>query len=325
MGTPIIYLGTVGQGVWKSLDGGNTWNRTANGLFAESDIRAIAVRPDNPATLFAGTEAGLYRSDDAAESWSKVDLPVNDRQIWAIAIDSSTADIIFVGTCPSDLFKSEDGGESWHKLEVELAEECAGGAIIPRVTSIEIDPDDSNTVYAGIEIDGFRHSTDGGKTWTTINDGLSSLDIHGITVVPGQPKTIVVATNNDICICQDLQTWQPLEVKQHYPWSYARAAEYIKSSTDGDDRIFIGAGNGPPGNQGGIFVTTDFGQSWTRADLGMTANSTIWNFARNNAVDGWFMAYSVSGQLFRSTDNGSSWEKLGREFGEVRGMAIVPN
>merc|ERR1712000_367145 len=82
-------------------------------------IRAIVVRPDNPATLFAGTEAGLYRSDDAAESWSKVDLPVDDRQIWAIAIDPSTADIIFVGTCPSDLFKSEDGGESWHKLEGE--------------------------------------------------------------------------------------------------------------------------------------------------------------------------------------------------------------
>merc|ERR1712202_8079 len=101
------------------MGGGNTWNRTANGLFAESDIRAIAVRPDNPATLFAGTEAGLYRSDDAAESWSKVDLPVNDRQIWAIAIDPSTADIIFVGTCPKkkeETIKKKEEGETESRL-----------------------------------------------------------------------------------------------------------------------------------------------------------------------------------------------------------------
>ena len=56
MENPVVYLGTIGQGIWKSTDGGGTWNRQANGLFAEADIRAIAVRPDNTNILFAGTE-----------------------------------------------------------------------------------------------------------------------------------------------------------------------------------------------------------------------------------------------------------------------------
>ena len=324
MENPVVYLGTIGQGIWKSTDGGDTWNRQANGLFAEADIRAIAVRPDNTNILFAGTEKGLYRSDSAGQSWYQVDSPMNDHQIWSMAIDPSNPDTLYVGTCPSDLFKSDDNGENWHKLSVELADECAGGAIVPRVTTIKIDPDDVNTIYAGIEIDGFRHSTDGGKTWATINEGLSSLDIHGIAVIPGSPKTLVVATNNDVCITQDLKTWLPLSVKDHYPWPYARAADYIQSSVNDEGRLFIGAGNGPPGNQGGIFISSDNCKSWTRADLGHTVNSTIWNFAYRKSVPGWVMAYSISGQLFRSTDNGDSWEKLDREFGEVRGLEIVP-
>ena len=88
--------------------------------------------------------------------------------------------------------------------------------------------------------------------------------------------------------------------------------------------VFIGAGNGPPGNQGGIFISSDNCKSWTRADLGHTVNSTIWNFAYRKSVPGWIIAYSISGQLFRSADNGDSWEKLDREFGEVRGLEIVP-
>ena len=324
MANPVAYLGTIGQGVWKSTDGGDTWNRLANGLFAEADIRAIAVRPDNTNILFAGTEKGLYHSDSAGQTWSQVDSPMNDLQIWSIAINPSNPDIIYVGTCPSDLFKSDDNGKTWCKLDVELADECAGGAIIPRVTTIKIDSEDTNSIYAGIEIDGFRHSTDGGETWTTINDGLRSLDIHGIAIMPGQPKTLVVATNNDVCITRDLKTWHPLSVKDHYPWPYARAADYIESSVNhGEGRIFIGAGNGPPGSQGGIFVSSDGCESWIRADLGLTANSTIWNFAYTTSVPGWIMAYSVSGQLFRSTDDGVSWQKLDREFGEIRGLEIV--
>ncbi len=315
---PTVYVGTVGQSVWRSADGGESWKKTTKGMFSESDIRVIAVDPNDTSILFAGTEAGLYRSKNGGDEWDRLESGLNDRQIWSMAIDPQNSNTIYVGTCPSAFFRSDDGGDSWKQLTVELAEDC--GSIIPRVTTMIIDPEDSQTVYAGIEIDGMRVSRDGGETWEVGNEGLSSLDVHGLTVVPGETKTLVAATNNDVCITTDLVNWTPLQVRDHFPWPYCRSALYLSASSN---RVYVGAGNGPPGDQGGLFYTSDLGETWERADFGGNSNSTIWAVVHNPAVSDWIIAYSVSGQIYRSTDNGKSWEKLAREFGEVRAVAIV--
>ena len=317
---PTLYVGTIGQSVWRSKDGGESWQRASGGLFIESDIRAIAVRPDNAAVLFAGTEAGLYRSTDRGDSWARLDSPLNGLQIWALAIDGENPDIMFAGTCPSGLYRSQDGGDTWHKLTVELAAECPGVPIIPRVTTILIDPEDHQTVYVGIEIDGMRISRDGGETWASGNAGLSSQDIHGLAVVPGTPPTLVAATNNDVCVTTDMRHWTPLNVRAHYPWPYCRGVVHLPN---GDGRVWVGAGNGPPGDQGGLFYSNDLGKSWQRADLGGDANSTIWSFAHSPAFPDWLLVYSVAGQIYRSTDCGHTWTKLSREFGEVRAVALA--
>ena len=317
---PTVYVGTVGQSVWRSEDGGESWKKTSKGMFSESDIRAIAVDPNDTSILFAGTEAGIYRSKNGGDDWEKIDSAMNQRQIWSMAIDPHNSNTIYAGTCPSAFFRSDDGGDSWKQLSVELAEDC--GSIIPRVTTMIIDPEDSQTVYAGIEIDGMRFSRDGGETWTAGNEGLSSLDVHGLTVVPGDTKTLVAATNNDVCVTTDLVHWTPLNVRENFPWPYCRGVLYVSTSSN---RVYVGAGNGPPGDEGGLFYTSDLGETWERADFGGNTNSTVWNVVHNPAVSDWIMVYSVSGQVFRSTDNGESWSKLAREFGEVRALAIVPS
>jgi len=318
---PTLYAGTIGQSVWRSTDNGDTWSRASNGLFPEADVRAIAVNPSNPDTLYAGTENGIFRTNTAAEKWHHLPSPMDGREVWAIAMDAGTPDTLYAGTCPSALFKSTDGGETWKQLNADLAQECEGVPIIPRVTTIVIDAEDTQTIYAGIEIDGMHLSTDGGETWTERSEGLSSLDIHGLCVVPGAPKVIIAATNNDVCVTTDLGThWVPLNVREHYPWPYCRAAFFLNGAAG---RVFIGAGNGPPGDQGGIFSTRDNGKTWTRADIGRTANSTIWCFAHNPNVNDFLIACSVSGQLYRSTDAGDSWTKLEHEFGEVRALAVA--
>ncbi len=322
MATPTFYAGTVGQSVWRSKDGGDSWTRASTGMFPEADIRALAANPNDSSVLFAGTEAGIFRTQNGGDNWEQINSSMDNLQIWAIAINPNNPDILYAGTCPSALFKSTDGGDTWKQLDVELAEECEGVPIIPRVTSISIDPEDDQTVYAGIEIDGLRLSTDGGETWVERSEGLSSLDIHGLTVVPGDPKALVAATNNDVCVTTDMSEWTPLSVGEGFPWPYCRAAMYVPMN--GAGRVYIGAGNGPPGDQGGLFYTDNLGKSWERADLGLTANSTIWCLARQPAVPGWLFACSVNGQLFRSTDDGASWSKLTHEFGEVRALSIVP-
>lgn len=318
---PTIYAGTVGQSVWRSKDGGNSWGRASAGIFMESEVRALAVNPTDAAILFAGTDAGVFRTENGGDGWEHLDSPMNNMQTWSLSISPKHPDTIYAGTCPSSLFKSTDGGRHWETLNVELAEECAGVPITPRVTSLVIDPEDDQTIYAGVEIDGMRISTDGGDTWATRSEGLSSLDIHGLAVVPGDPKTLVATTNNDVCITTDMTHWTPLSVKDHFPWPYCRGAMYLQGDSG---RVLVGAGNGPPGDEGGIFYTSDLGKSWGRADLGMTANSTIWHLTQHPDVPGWIFACSVSGQLFRSSDSGRSWSKLEHEFGEVRVLAMTP-
>lgn len=322
-----LYAGTIGQSVWRSTDIGKTWHRVSNGMFPEADIRAIVVDPSDSNVLYAGTEKGVVKTTDGGNNWAQLPSEMDSREVWSLAIHPTEPDILFAGTCPSAFFKTTDAGKTWKKLDAELADECEGVPIIPRVTTIIIDPEDHDTVYAGIEIDGMRLSTDGGETWHNRSEGLSSQDIHGLTVVPGEQKTLVAATNNDVCITTDMHHWTPLKVREHFPWPYCRAAFYLNG---GSAKVFIGAGNGPPGDQGGIFYMQDAAAAsdadairWDRSDIGMTSNSTIWCFGSNPSVDGLLIACSVSGQLFLSEDNGASWTKLAHEFGEVRALAVA--
>lgn len=322
-----LYAGTIGQSVWRSTDIGKTWHRVSNGMFPEADIRAIVVDPSDSNVLYAGTEKGIVKTTDGGNNWAQLPSEMDSREVWALAIHPTEPDILFAGTCPSAFYKTTDAGKTWKQLDAELADECEGVPIIPRVTTIIIDPEDHDTVYAGIEIDGMRLSTDGGETWHNRSEGLSSQDIHGLTVVPGEQKTLVAATNNDVCITTDMHQWTPLKVRDHFPWPYCRAAFYLNGDSA---KVFIGAGNGPPGDQGGIFYMRDATNAsdaetirWDRSDIGMTSNSTIWCFGYNPSVDGLLIACSVSGQLFLSEDNGNSWTKLAHEFGEVRALAVA--
>ena len=82
-----ICVGTLGQGIWRSGDSGETWTRVRQGLYSESAVRALAVHPREPQVIYAGTESGIYRSKDGGASWERLDSPMNTLPIWALAID----------------------------------------------------------------------------------------------------------------------------------------------------------------------------------------------------------------------------------------------
>jgi photosystem II stability/assembly factor-like uncharacterized protein len=104
----------VGEGLWRSLDGGTTFTRTCDGMFVECHVRALTAHPHDPGTIYLGSELGLFRSMDGADSWSCVESPLNGLQIWSILLLPHWPDVMLVGTCPSRLFRSEDGGHSWN-------------------------------------------------------------------------------------------------------------------------------------------------------------------------------------------------------------------
>ena len=318
-----LYVGTIGEGLFRSTDGGASFRRACEGMFVECHVRALAVHPRDPRLLYLGSEQGLFRSADGADSWSRVESPVNGLQVWSILLLPHAPDVILVGTCPSRLFRSTDGGRTWEEPPVRIEQHCPR-IMHTRVTTLLADPTRPGTIWAGIEIDGLRVSHDEGRTWQEIGKGLSSLDIHSMVLVPGngRPKRLLASTNNDLNLSVDEgPTWQPLKVGRSLPWSYCRG---LTQQYGRPEVLLLGNGDTAPGEVGVIARSTDGGDTWQVAKMPGRANSTIWNFAVHPADPNLIYASSVAGQVYRSTDGGASWEKLPREFGEIRALAWAP-
>ena len=315
-----ILVGTTGAGLFHSADSGENWRRIGSPFPGESQIRALAVDPKNSNVVYAGADNGIYRSEDSGMNWAKLDSPMDGLKIWAIAINPSDPNTIFAGTSPPFLFRTRDGGKSWEKLSAAIAQECAIG--LPRITALVVDPVDSDTVLAGVEIDGVYRSRDGGDTWSQVQ-GITNPDIHGMAFSLGEQKTVLVSTPREIFASKDDgETFQSLMTSSSLPMPYCR---WVAVKPDNPEVLFVANGDAAVGNTGTIRRSTDGGQSWEERPLPVEPNSPVWNFATNAADPELILANSVYGELYRTQDGGDTWDKIKKEFTEVRALAWTPN
>ncbi len=315
-----ILVGTTGAGLFHSPDSGQTWSRIGAPFPGESQIRALAVDPGSPNVVYAGSNNGIYRSEDSGDSWLKLDSPMEGLNIWSIAVDPADTGTIFVGTSPPFLFRSKDRGKSWEKLSASIAQECAIGS--PRVTALLVDPVDRGTVLAGVEIDGVYRSRDGGDTWAQVDSGITNPDIHGMAFSLGEQKTVLVSTPREIFASRDdAETFQSLAESSSFAMPYCR---WIAVKPDNPQVMFAANGDAAIGNTGTIQRSEDGGRSWETRPLPVEPNSPLWNFATHPADPNLVLANSIYGEVYRSPDAGDTWEKLKKEFTEVRALAWTP-
>ena len=315
-----ICIGTVGQGVWQSPDGGDSWNRMRMPFPLETRVRSLAVHPTEPHTVLAGADSGLYRSTDNGASWERTNDPDQSLNIWSLAVNPSSPDTIFAGTSPSALYRSQDGGHRWDQLSLNLAEECAIGT--PRVTAMVVDPDDPRIVWAGVEIDGVHRSLDGGNSWSRV-EGVTDPDIHGMLVAKGNPNQVLTSTPHEIFSSTDVgESWQAMDISKKFPAPYCR---WIAVKPDDSRVIFAGCGDGAIGSSGNLQRTVDGGETWETRPLPVEPNSPLYGFATNPANPNRILSFSLFGEIYVSEDAGDSWQKVKREFGEIRAIAWMPN
>lgn len=317
-----LFIGTIGEGVFRSLDGGVTFRRACDGMFVECDVRALVVDPRDPARMLLGSELGIFVTHDGAENWARLPAPLHHEEVWALCVPPERPDLIVAGVRPARLIRSEDNGATWSEARANIQKDCPR-ILHTRVTSLASRSGNPDTIWAGIEIDGLYCSRDAGKSWAATGTGLSSRDIHSIVAVPNSAGLVLLAsTNNDVNISRDEgDTWQPLQLGTSTRWPYFRGMTQ-RSGTP--NVVLLGAGDFPPGSVGGILRSEDGGAHWQEARLPAVANSTIWTFAVHPADADMIYAASVSGQVYRSNDAGKTWDKLPREFGEVRALAWTP-
>jgi hypothetical protein len=122
-----VWAGTDAEGLWKSADGGVTWTAANNGLKAidsENDIqplaiKSIAIEPQNPQIMLVGTNAGLFRSADAGNTWTSIaafDLSTFLSNVVAVAADPLTAGKMYAFADGGLVMEtSTDSGKTWTK------------------------------------------------------------------------------------------------------------------------------------------------------------------------------------------------------------------
>ncbi len=271
----VAYAASVGHSVWFSHDTGETWNRAntnTGGIYNESRCWCVSTHADRPGEVLAGTDIGVYRWDPSAERWNYVPSPMDGMHILQIGQHPHDANLIVAGTRPAAIFISEDGGATWYKAPVGNASKCEF-INTPRVTSIQFDPVDRDTLWATIEIDAIWRSRDRGRTWQRLADGLRTDDTHNLVIFDTLGKRrILCSTELGLHRSDDDgETRNFVDVPQA-PWSYFRC---MARRPDSSGVMFLSVGDRPSGETGLLLRSRDWGETWEDACLPTPVNSTI--------------------------------------------------
>src|SRR5687767_6898632 len=192
-----IYAGTQeGLYIWRSHN--DSWDQLSVS-FEKGTIDSIDGPRSQPNVVYLGlTRDGVYRTQDAGKSWSRV-LEGNIR---AVTVDPTDEKVVYVGTEPIHLHRSEDGGRSWEELTGvhDLPQEIKKHWTYPlpphreHVRHIFVHPVDPAVLHVCLEHGGVIRSFDRGKSWQDVSGGIDYLDIHHISSAPGRNDLYFLAT-----------------------------------------------------------------------------------------------------------------------------------
>jgi photosystem II stability/assembly factor-like uncharacterized protein len=283
-------------GVWKTTDGGITWQQSVNGLYVHvggtnepfevtSNYRMLIMDEQNPETLYTGNLGWwfptLYRSTDGGGTWQGLlDGTTVDKGWlpWGISVESIAVhpinpNIIFFGTSGYAL-RTLDGGTNWHQVYTDkIGDTWRGRGIeITLCNRVVFDEQHPDTFYIGsYDIAGLR-TTDGGNTFTPL---LQNGD--------GGFGTI---------------------------WDFA--IDPVRSNV-----IFTAAGEAF-GSQGSVMKSTDWGATWTNLNKQNTglpnAPATAVVIDKQSPASNRIVYASIVGYgIYKSQDDGATWQKTNLE------------
>jgi len=306
----IMYSGNWGSGVYKTIDGGAHWFISSNGI-TNPFIFSLAIDPVNHETIYAGTYGdGVFKSQDGGAHWTQFSNGLYmPSVVYVITIDKNNPGVIFAGTRNKDsgtfgfngdynsygggIFKSIDGGANWIHANIPANDDY--------VYDIEIDPKNSNTVYAAMHWTGVFKSTNGGATWLPKNSGLvhaDSLRTRGIEINPANSNYLYLGTWGTGCFYFSSNGGDSWEVR--------------KTGLGGDDTKVYEITMDPKSPNTvyastldyGLFKTTDGGSHWASAGYLSSFHVTLVIHPSNSQVI--FAGVKLTG-LWKSINGGGSW------------------
>ncbi len=310
----ILYAAFATGGLWKSDDAGKTWKPLMD-QFGTQSIGNMALAPSDPNIIYVGTgEAnifraslpgiGMFKSVDAGKSWQHIGLE-NTSTIARVVVHPVNPSIVYVAAGGNEwsynidrgVYQTTDGGKTWKKI---LGNDDKTGCI-----DLRMDPTDPNTIYASMwnrirkrwsdpvpeDGDHIYKTTDGGKTWKALTNGLPDTKTTGrigIDISRSSPNVIYAFVDNHD---------KKREPKEGELDSYGRIKEIVVKGVE-------------------VYRSNDKGESWKK----MTENNDY--MERFCGTYGWVMGqirvnpldenclYILGLAMARSYDAGKTWKRF---------------
>lgn len=285
-----VFVGTFENGLFRSTDGGETFDRLETGFVRHDGnepedgretvgheaVMSLAISPHDSSVIYAGTEPSrVYRSDDGGDSWTELegvdDLPSEPQWFFPprpsthhvrwLEVDPFDPDRLYVGIEAGAFVYSADGGETWH-------ERPEGSRRDNHTLATHAETEGRIYTAAG---DGYAESDDGGGSWSQPQAGLEHRYCWGLAVDPADPESVLVSSASGASTAHAAHRADAHLYRKRGETEWDRLDERGLPTGEGVVRTVL-ATTGEPGvvygvSNRGLFSSRDFGDSWERVDL----------------------------------------------------------
>lgn len=310
-----IYV--LGQQLYKTYNGGASW---LSDSYMHVDQHAMAYAPTNPEMILSGNDGGLYISENSGNTWTHFEnIPIT--QFYNIEVDELQPQRHFGGTQDNNTLRTTTGNDDdWHAI--------LGGDGF----QVNVDPNNSNYVYAEYQWGNLFRSTNGGNTMTWATDGISFDDRTNwntpVEISPFDTNVLFYGSNKLYMSTNNAQYWNPISDDltdgEHPSGSLAYGTlTCIAPSYNNLDVIYTGS------DDGNVSVTHDGGNTWQSIDDDLPKR-----FVSQVAVhpnDDMTAYVTLSGyhvldyapHVFKTTDGGQTWIDISGNLPDVPVNDIV--
>jgi photosystem II stability/assembly factor-like uncharacterized protein len=332
--------GAIG-GIFRRQVGEDRFEPMTKGLPEQTNVQAITVHPTRPDVVYAGTDHGPFRSTDRGERWERLSFPDGGTEVWSILVHPANPRILYAGTSPVGVYRSEDGGDTWKRLPNAAQPDRVKMSFACRVMRLAADPTRPEELFATLEVGGVMRSLDGGEGWEdcsadlvklaerphlksriasdTENEGM--LDTHALTVSSALPGTVFLAVRMGLFRSADRgMSWEDMEIGRFSPLTYGRD---VRVSPHDPRVMYACLSPAAQSQDGSLYRSDNLGETWTRFDHGVKAESTMMAVALHPRDPAQVHCVSRYGQVFGTEDGGRTWSehRLPDGVGDVYAIA----
>ncbi|MDJ0688347.1 MAG: hypothetical protein QNJ41_07545 [Xenococcaceae cyanobacterium MO_188.B32] len=245
--------------LFKSTDGGNSWQRIVNGLDGGTHFSSLSISPSNKQVLFLSSlDSGIYKSQDEGLSWFRVNNGLDNLKMGLVSISPMSPDLVLAAGFEQELYKINNDGQTWKRvLDSDY-----------KITAVAFPPNDKQQVIIGDKRGKLYVSSDGGDTWKESYQLKNGGAITAIAVSPnfsvdrtflvGTEKSgIFKTTDNGISFAQANQGLSDKSI-----------TDIVISPNSKNELIFLASTW-----HDGLFYSQDGGKVWGKFSQGITKDS----------------------------------------------------